>query len=107
LNTSFTSTRRTFCKHLGAAAATTFFSAEWQTSLEMSKKCPLYHLKNELTSRQDCHSAFFLGADTLSAHANSHQDATLAASLDAYWAAFTTALKLPNLSDLIQCLPYL
>ena len=31
----------------------------------------------------------------------------LAASLDAYWAAFTAALKLPNLSDLIQCLPYL
>jgi len=42
LNTGFTSTRRTFCKHLGAAAATTFF----------------------------------LGAHTLSAHADSHQDAT-------------------------------
>jgi len=42
LNTGFTSTRRTFCKHLGAAAATTFF----------------------------------LGTHTLSAHADSHRDAT-------------------------------
>jgi pimeloyl-ACP methyl ester carboxylesterase len=42
LNTGFTSTRRTFCKHLGAAAATTFF----------------------------------VGAHTLSAHADSHRDAT-------------------------------
>jgi len=42
LHTAFTSTRRTFCKHLGAAAATTFF----------------------------------LGAHTLSAHADSHRDAT-------------------------------
>jgi pimeloyl-ACP methyl ester carboxylesterase len=42
LNTGFTSTRRTFCKHLGAAAATTFF----------------------------------LGTPTLSAHADSHRDAT-------------------------------
>jgi hypothetical protein len=35
------------------------------------------------------------------------RDRGLAASLDAYWAAFATALKLPNLSDLIQCLLYL
>ncbi len=42
MHTAFTSTRRTFCKHLGAAAATTFF----------------------------------LGAHTLSAHADSHRDAT-------------------------------
>ncbi len=41
MNTGFTSTRRTFCKHLGAAAATTFF----------------------------------LGAHTLSAHADSNPDA--------------------------------
>ena len=42
MHTGFTSTRRTFCKHLGAAAATTFF----------------------------------LGTHTLSAHADSHRDAT-------------------------------
>ncbi len=49
MHTGFTSTRRTFCKHLGAAAATTFF----------------------------------LGAHTLSAHADSHRDATFGHSAGA------------------------
>ena len=49
MNTGVTSTRRTFCKHLGAAAATTFF----------------------------------LGANTLSAHADSHRDATFRPSAGA------------------------
>jgi pimeloyl-ACP methyl ester carboxylesterase len=49
LHTGLTSTRRTFCKHLGAAAATTFF----------------------------------LGANTLSAHADSHRDATFRPSAGA------------------------
>ncbi len=175
MNTGFTSTRRTFCKHLGAAAATTFFlgahtlsahadsnrdatfrpsagaginvllvhgawvdASSWMLVIPLLQaqgynvlavQNPLSSLEDDVTVTRQA-LASLSGPTTVAGHSyggavmtNAGTSAPnlhslvyiaavaplegLAASLDAYWAAFTTALKLPNLSDLIQCLPYL